>query len=1253
MTSGGYASPNTLLFGLTNTTASTITGLSLGFDYERYRINTAAASVSFFHSADGASWTALAAGDSGAFATGSNSYTFASGTVVNKTGISISDLTIGQNQSYYLRWTFNTTGGNSQGLGLDNFTTSFTTVAPPSGSPIYWDANGVTAGIGGTGTWSSESALFSTTEAGTDPTTRAAENPVAFGGTAGDVTISGGVTASAGLTFATTGYTLAGDAITLGGVDAAANTISTSPAVAAVISSVISGSTGLTKGGNGSLTLGGENDYTGGTVVSAGSLVGTTASLSGQITNNAVVVFDQATSGSYAGNMVGTGSLTKSGPGAITLTGSNGYSGGSTVSAGSLIGTTASVQGAITNNAAVTFSQEVSGTYAGNMAGSGSLTKAGAGAVTLSGTSTYSGGTTISAGSLVGTTSSLQGAILNDSAVVFDQATNGTYSGSMSGSGSLAKSGAGVVTLSGSNTYSGGTTVSAGAMRGATSSLQGAITNNATVAFSQDTPGTYAGALSGSGLVTKSGTGSVTFSGNNSYAGGTMISAGTLVASGSAAFGTGPVTVSGGALDATNGALITNQLIANAASGGFIISEYVEGSSNNKYIEVYNGTGATINLADYRLSLFGNGASVAGTTFVLNAVGAGNTLAAGATVVISNSSAALTLPQGVTAYSTASSLTNFNGDDAFALQLADGTNIDIFGRIGDDPGTAWTSGTISTLDRTLVRNANVLTGVSVNPSGTGTSGFATLGTEWTSYPIDTVSNLGSHTFNAGGPGSVTIGSTVTDASVTYSGGLTLTSNAALSAAAGGTTSFVGTISGAGSISKVGQGTVILSGNNDFSGSTTISAGRLVVSSDANLGSASGNVALAGGTLATTESFTLGAARVVSVSGTSGFDVAASKTVTFDGDFTGSGRLNKGGLGQLTLGGTSAGYTGTFAISAGTVELTNADALDNAIILQSGGTLILAPSSGTDVPLPGLEGNGGEVSIGHGKQVAVGDNSNRSYGGRIRGQGGFKKQGTGRLELTGDNDYAGTTLVNSGRLVVNGSLSQTPLVTVASGAEIGGSGSIGGTLAGAGAVGPGNSPGIFSAPNTDPTGGLDYNFELTGLSPDYTNAAASVNDILRLTDTSTPFLSSLGGSNAVNIYLPSSVAQGQTYLGGFFLDAATTQFGTFLSSIASATFSYFVQDNAGGITYEGLNYRTLGDWNSANSQSLSVTLGTATVASAAFAGGTITNGQSMQLVIVPEPSAFAIAGLSAVLAGYAAWRRQLGGRLPAGASEIAQ
>jgi len=122
MTSGGYASPNSIYTQYTNNTGSTITGLNLAFDYERYRINTAAAIVTFGYATLGTdtAYTAASGGDSGAFSTGASAYNFTTGTVVNKT-FSISSLNIANNASIYLRWNFNTTGSNSQGIGLDNF----------------------------------------------------------------------------------------------------------------------------------------------------------------------------------------------------------------------------------------------------------------------------------------------------------------------------------------------------------------------------------------------------------------------------------------------------------------------------------------------------------------------------------------------------------------------------------------------------------------------------------------------------------------------------------------------------------------------------------------------------------------------------------------------------------------------------------------------------------------------------------------------------------------------------------------------------------------------------------------------------------------------------------------------------------------------------------------------------------------------------------------------------------------------------
>ncbi|MEZ5173132.1 MAG: hypothetical protein R2850_06425 [Bacteroidia bacterium] len=84
-------------------------------------------------------------------------------------------------------------------------------------------------------------------------------------------------------------------------------------------------------------------------------------------------------------------------------------------------------------------------------------------------------------------------------------------------------------------------------------------------------------------------------------------------------------------------------------------------------------------------------------------------------------------------------------------KISTSSYVDIFGVIGDDPGSEWTLGGNNTADQTLVRNSNVDQGITTNPSGTGSGAFTTLGTEWTEYAQDNISNLGSHSFVAGGP----------------------------------------------------------------------------------------------------------------------------------------------------------------------------------------------------------------------------------------------------------------------------------------------------------------------------------------------------------------------------------------------------------------------------------------------------------------------------------------------------------------------
>lgn len=135
MTSGNYASPNSLMSFYTNGGTTNITSITVAYDAERYRVNTAEASIQFYYSLNGTSWTAVTAGDIAAasFPTGASSYTFASPLTINKTGITISSLSIAPGSNFYLRWNINTTGSNSQGIGIDNVNVTATFAS--SGTP--------------------------------------------------------------------------------------------------------------------------------------------------------------------------------------------------------------------------------------------------------------------------------------------------------------------------------------------------------------------------------------------------------------------------------------------------------------------------------------------------------------------------------------------------------------------------------------------------------------------------------------------------------------------------------------------------------------------------------------------------------------------------------------------------------------------------------------------------------------------------------------------------------------------------------------------------------------------------------------------------------------------------------------------------------------------------------------------------------------------------------------------------------------
>ena len=318
---------------------------------------------------------------------------------------------------------------------------------------------------------------------------------------------------------------------------------------------VISGNGTLTQNSSGgTLKLTGANSYTGTTVISAGTLQvgnGTDAGSIGStsaITNNGALVYNVGSGTRTNGAVInGSGTLTQnSSGGTLKLTGANTYSGATIISAGTLQvgdGTDAGSIGstsAITNNGALVYNVG-SGTRTNGavISGNGTLTQnSSGGTLKLTGANTYNGATIISAGTLQigngGTTGSIASTsgVTNNGTLAYNRSDNLTAAYAITGGGNVTKSGAGTLSLSGANSYSGGTLVSTGTLKGDTTSLQGAITNNAAAIFDTATNGTYAGVMSGTGTLAKSGAGTLTLTATNTYNGATTVDAGKLVVNG-------------------------------------------------------------------------------------------------------------------------------------------------------------------------------------------------------------------------------------------------------------------------------------------------------------------------------------------------------------------------------------------------------------------------------------------------------------------------------------------------------------------------------------------------------------------------------------------------------------------------------------------------------------------------------------------------------------------------------------------------
>lgn len=805
---------------------------------------------------------------------------------------------------------------------------------------------------------------------------------------------------------------------------------------AVTIGGVISGVTGATTfSGSGTTTLTGTNTASGAITINSGSTLqlgdgGSTGSVAGAITNNGTLAFNRSTlSVLFNINVTGTGGLTKDGTNTLVITGTNNYSGTTTVNGGVLqlgnnTGTGTMGTGAVVNNAAILINRSNSATFGNDISGTGTLTKQGGNTVILTGSNSYSGNTLISAGTLqIGsgvTTGTLgTGSVTNNATLTFNRSDNLTSSNDIGGTGAVTKLGAGTLTLTGSNSYAGITTITAGTLEigsgGTAGTLGGgSVTNNAALAFNRSDSITVANTISGSGTVAQNGSGTtILTSSSNSYSGATTVSAGTLQVN-------------------VNDALGTNAAGTTVSAGGSLKLNGVNYSTAEALTINGTGAGGSGALTNSGTSTYA-GAITAATNARISAGGGTLTLTGGL------------VKDGTTLTLTGGGSININGTGISGASANSDLVVD---------GTSVTLNATSTYNGpTFIRNGGTLVAAVANALPTSPRSALSLDDSGTGSSALTIQANVQMASLAG----------VSTSSVSSSLGTTVTIGAA-----SGSTLYDGSFSGSGSLVKDGASTQIFSGNFTHTGGTTISAGTLQIG---NNNSEIGNIG--SGNFVNNGNLDFRHDLSRTVSGT----ISGSGNVSFDG-LTGLGETyltgNNSYAGTTTIGftkvfvgnGGSSGALGTGDVTINSGELyfnrddshtvaNNIGGATGAVIANGTGTTILTGSNtynttgiaSTATLQIGNGGSTGTLGVGDVQNdgALVFDRSNSmTINGQIAGAGSVTQAGSGSTILTAANTYSGGTTLNNGTLEVNnatGSGTGSGDVIVNAGSTLAGTGSI--------------------------------------------------------------------------------------------------------------------------------------------------------------------------------------------------------------------
>ncbi len=835
------------------------------------------------------------------------------------------------------------------------------------------------------------------------------------------------------------------------------------------LSGIITNTGALTKAGGGILTLTNENSYTGNTTVNGGKLrLVAPGSIYASAWNPTAVVtinsgaaleFDNLGYGatySFGQLDYGSARIVVNGgtlrcvnaAGAYGQRGYNIGTAGGTLdsSVAGQLWTTAYVAGygPMTISGLLTLGTVGNGEIDKAITGTGGLNMAGSGTWTLtSPTNTFSGATTVGAGTLAIGGAGLLGSgayaavITNNSLFKYNSSAAQALSGVISGSGALTQTGSGTLALSGANTYSGGTTNTAGILEVdnntalgtglltlsggiLSNSVSSTLTNNisltaaGTVGVLSGSTLAFGGVISGGNSLTHNGPGALTLTNENTYTGNTTVNGGKLrlVAPGSiysAAYNpSATVTLnSGAALEFDNGGY--------GSTVSFGDLDY--GSAR---IVVNGGTLRSVAAAG-NYGVHGCNLGTAGGTLDSSVAGQLWTIAYGSTYGSMTISGLLTLG------------TVGNGEIDKAITGAGGLNM-------AGSGT-WT----------LTSPSNTFSGAITVGSGTLAIGGAGL--------------LGSGAYAA-----------------------VITNNSLFKYNSSAAQALSGVISGSGALTQTGGGTLALSGANTYSGGTTNIAGILEVDNNTALGT--GMLTLGGGILSNSVSSTLTNGISLTAAGTVG--VLSGSTLALGGVISGGNSLTQNGPGTLTPTNENT-YTGNTTVNGGklrlvapgsiysaaynptaTVTINSGAALEfdnltygaaysfgeldfgSARVVVNGGTLrSVAPSGvyqarGCNIGTAGgtldssvagqvwaIQYQSGFPSMAISGLLTLGSVGNGEIDKSITGTGGLNMTGSGTWVLTGTNTFSGPITISAGKLALSGygSVSNTPLINVASGAVL--------------------------------------------------------------------------------------------------------------------------------------------------------------------------------------------------------------------------